>query len=171
MVLLAHSVVRNLSGVLVNICIVFFGKFDVYIYIFIRLCSFTSQFFHLTLYSFMYGSGRFLWRSAWQPTPVFLPGESQGQRSLVGYSPQSCTESDMTELIQHAYTRKVELLDHMVVPFLILGELHAVFQIGCTNLHSHLQCMGVPVSSHPCQDMSFFIIAILTGVRHFLLQF
>ena len=24
------------------------------------------------------------WRSAWQPTPVFLPGESQGQRSLVG---------------------------------------------------------------------------------------
>ena len=27
------------------------------------------------------------WRRAWQPTPVFLPGESQGQRSLVGYSP------------------------------------------------------------------------------------
>ena len=27
------------------------------------------------------------WRSAWQPTPVFLPGESLGQRSLAGYSP------------------------------------------------------------------------------------
>ena len=27
------------------------------------------------------------WRTAWQPTPVFLPGESQGQRSLAGYSP------------------------------------------------------------------------------------
>jgi len=27
------------------------------------------------------------WRRAWQPTPVFLPGESHGQRSLVGYSP------------------------------------------------------------------------------------
>ena len=26
------------------------------------------------------------WRRAWQPTPVYLPGESQGQRSLVGYS-------------------------------------------------------------------------------------
>jgi len=26
------------------------------------------------------------WRRAWQPTPVFLPGESHGQRSLVGYS-------------------------------------------------------------------------------------
>ena len=28
------------------------------------------------------------WRRAWQPTPVFLPGESHGQRSLAGYSPQ-----------------------------------------------------------------------------------
>ena len=30
---------------------------------------------------------KILWRSAWQPTPVFLPGESHGQRSLVSYSP------------------------------------------------------------------------------------
>ena len=29
------------------------------------------------------------WRKAWQPTPVFLPGESQGQRSLAGCSPES----------------------------------------------------------------------------------
>ncbi len=29
--------------------------------------------------------GKIPWRRAWQPTPVFLPGESQGQRSLVGY--------------------------------------------------------------------------------------
>jgi len=32
------------------------------------------------------GLGRFLWRRAWQPTPVFLPGESHGQRSLTSYS-------------------------------------------------------------------------------------
>ena len=31
------------------------------------------------------------------PTPVFLPGESQGQRSLVGYSPWTLKESDTTE--------------------------------------------------------------------------
>ena len=31
---------------------------------------------------------KILWRRAWQPTPVFLPGESQGQRSLAGYSPR-----------------------------------------------------------------------------------
>ena len=30
---------------------------------------------------------RIPWRRAWQPTPVFLPGESLGQRSLAGYSP------------------------------------------------------------------------------------
>ena len=30
--------------------------------------------------------GGFPWRRTWQPNPVFLPGESQGQRSLAGYS-------------------------------------------------------------------------------------
>ena len=42
-------------------------------------------------------SGRFLWRRAWQPTPVFLPGESHGQRSLVGYNPQGHQELDTSE--------------------------------------------------------------------------
>ena len=36
------------------------------------------------------------WRRAWQPIPVFLPGESHGQRSLAGYSPWSRRESDLT---------------------------------------------------------------------------
>jgi len=31
--------------------------------------------------------GKIPWRRAWQPTPVLLPGESRGQRSLAGYSP------------------------------------------------------------------------------------
>ena len=37
------------------------------------------------------------WRRECQPTPVFLPGEFHGQRSLVGYSPRSLQESDMSE--------------------------------------------------------------------------
>ena len=37
------------------------------------------------------------WRRKWQPTPVFLPGESRGQRSLVGYSPWGHKELDTTE--------------------------------------------------------------------------
>ena len=42
-------------------------------------------------------SGRFPWRRKWQSTPVLLPGESHGQRSLVGYSSWSHKGSDMTE--------------------------------------------------------------------------
>jgi len=38
------------------------------------------------------------WRRTWQPTPVFLPGESQGQRSLVGGRLWGRTESDTTEV-------------------------------------------------------------------------
>ena len=37
------------------------------------------------------------WRRVWQPTPIFMPGESHGQKSLVGYSPWGCKESDTTE--------------------------------------------------------------------------
>ena len=47
---------------------------------------------------------------AWQPTSVFLPGESKGQRSLVGYSPYSCKESDTTEATQHTSTRRIKSL-------------------------------------------------------------
>ena len=42
--------------------------------------------------------GLFPWRRAWQRTPVFLPGESHGQRSLAGYSPGGRKESDTTEV-------------------------------------------------------------------------
>ena len=45
--------------------------------------------------------GKIPWRRAWQPTPVFLPGESHGQRSLEGYSPQGHKESDTTEATKH----------------------------------------------------------------------
>ena len=40
---------------------------------------------------------KILWRRAWQPTPVFLPGKSHGQRSLAGYSLWDLKESDMAE--------------------------------------------------------------------------
>ena len=46
----------------------------------------------LSLFTFM------PWRRKWQPTPVFLPGESQGQGSLVGCCLWGRTESDMTEV-------------------------------------------------------------------------
>ena len=39
---------------------------------------------------------------AWQPTPVFSPGESHGQRSLAGYTPWGSTESDTSKVTEHA---------------------------------------------------------------------
>ena len=41
--------------------------------------------------------GKIPWRRKWQPTPVFLPREFEGQRSLVGYGPWGLKESDTTE--------------------------------------------------------------------------
>ena len=41
--------------------------------------------------------GKIPWRRKWQPTPVFLPEESHGQRSLVGSSPRGRKESNTTE--------------------------------------------------------------------------
>ena len=48
----------------------------------------------------------FPWRRKWQPTPVLLPGESHGQRSLTGYSPCGCEEADMTEQVTLSFTFK-----------------------------------------------------------------
>ena len=47
--------------------------------------------FTLSLFTFMH------WRRKWQPTPVFLPGESQGRGSLVGFRLWGCAELDTTE--------------------------------------------------------------------------
>ena len=46
------------------------------------------------------------WRRKWQPTLVFLPGKSYGQRRLVGYSPWGCKESDTTEHAQKKHINR-----------------------------------------------------------------
>ena len=48
--------------------------------------------------------GKISWRRKWQPTPVFLPGEFHGHRSLVGYSKWGRKELDMTERLTHTHT-------------------------------------------------------------------
>ena len=52
----------------------------------------------LSLFTFMQ------WRRKWQPTPVFLPGESQGQRSLMGCRLWGCKESDTTKRLLSLFT-------------------------------------------------------------------
>ena len=51
-----------------------------------------------------------IWFLKWQPTPVLLPGKSHGWRSLLGYSPWGCKESDTTEQL-HFHVQMGEL-DH-----------------------------------------------------------
>ena len=49
--------------------------------------------------------GKMPWRRKWQSTPVLLPEELHGQKSLAGYSPGSCKQLDTTEqLSAHAHT-------------------------------------------------------------------
>ena len=54
------------------------------------------------------------WRRKWQPTPVFLPGKSHGQRSIVGYSPWGLKELDRIERLG-THTRYCLLLDGSAV--------------------------------------------------------
>ena len=51
-----------------------------------------------------YSYSQCLWRRQWQPTPLLLPGESHGQRSLVGYSPWGRRESDTTKWLHFHFS-------------------------------------------------------------------
>ena len=52
------------------------------------------------------------WRRKWQPTPVFLPGESQGRGSLVGCRLWGRTESDTTEASAAAAAKFIPFVDY-----------------------------------------------------------
>ena len=55
--------------------------------------------------------GNIPWKRKWESTPVFMPRKSHGQRSLVRYSPWSCTESDITEA-HYLYEISVFITQH-----------------------------------------------------------
>jgi len=86
----------------------------------------------LSLFTFMH------WRRKWQPTPVFLPGESQGRGSLVGCCLWGHRESRLKWLSSSS-----------------------------SNLQSHQQYTRVPFPPHPCQHLfvDFLMIAIFTGMQ------
>ena len=73
--------------------------------------------------------GKIPWRRKWHPTPVFLPGKSHGQRSLVGYSPWGHTELDTMSNRAHQVTRHIsrrtELWAYSLVTDLSLSNYHS----------------------------------------------
>ena len=71
------------------------------------------------------------WRRQWQPTPVFLPGESQGRGSLVGCRLWGLTESDMTERRQQQQQQQLEWLDTSY--FYIVLKVESIIQ-SCLTL-------------------------------------
>ena len=58
------------------------------------------------------------WRGAWQHTSVLLLGKSHGERSLVGYSPCGCRESDMTETTVHTCTKAESMNKYLAISLL-----------------------------------------------------
>ena len=56
------------------------------------------------------GFGKIPWKRARQPTPVFLPGESHGQSSMVGYGPWGFKELDKTERLSIPLVRASQLV-------------------------------------------------------------
>ena len=99
------------------------------------------------------------WRREWQLTPVFLPGEFHGQRSLAGYSPWGCKELDITEQLTlslslfHAVVRNNPKRSH--VPF-------SQFPSMVTSFKSQPECWF-------SQDTDCFMTTgISCGHTHFL---
>ena len=85
--------------------------------------------------------GKIPCRRAWQPTPVFLPGESHGQKILVGYSPLGHKELDTTEMTQHARTRQYLLLTIFISHSDLMSQGTLLFQ-GTITFTCH---------PHPCE--------------------
>ena len=80
--------------------------------------------------------GTIPWRRKWQPTPVFLAGESHGQRSLKGYSPQSCKSTHLSSIhhpsIIHPFT-------HLPIHLSIIHPfIHSSICSSLANIYLHL---------------------------------
>ena len=93
----------------------------------------------LSLFTFM------RWRGKWQPTPVFLPGESQRRGSLVGCRPWGRTQSDTTEVTEQQHV------------YLYIKSCNTVLLNGCPIplIHRHQQYMEVQLLYIPANPWNF----------------
>ena len=78
-----------------------------------------------------------------KPSPVFFPGESHGQRSLTGYRPWGCKESDMTELLNsskntawyysYAHAKSISIILSCVQVFVAPWTVSPILSHGLNN--------------------------------------
>ena len=91
--------------------------------------------------------GKIPWRREWQPTPVFLSGESHGPRSLVGYSPWGSKDLDRTEWLS---TYTLLYAEHCKIIFLKVRFLKwNYWLVGYRHFFSILTNCYQNNSSHP----------------------
>ena len=98
----------------------------------------------LSLFTFMH------WRRKRQPTPVFLPGESQGRGSLVGCRLWGHTESDTTEATQQQQQQQF-IFDFFLILFSlcwVFVAAWAFFQFRQAGATLQLQCTGFSLQQH-----------------------
>ena len=111
--------------------------------------------------------GKIPWRRKRQPTPVFLPGESHGQRSLAGYSPWGCKESDTTEVTA---SRQQSHLGYLVKtrqskPYATSRSL-CLWVLGAADTHQRSRSpVRLSVLSCPICAYSSLQVSTLTPIR------
>ena len=112
------------------------------------------------------GSGKIPWRRAWQPTPVFLPGESQGLRSLVGYNPWGCKESAAPEHTRYwvsfgkFYTHLESIIEAKQLPLNMLEWGHSLQEPwpDPKYLRKHLATFLILYGLQSCLELQVFYI-------------
>ena len=91
------------------------------------------------------------WRRAQKPTPIFLPGELHGQRSLSGYSPSGRKELDTTE--SHTITHTISTYPEKS------GGIMA-FKVGSSKMCSDLQFCSSPCSSFSSIGLTLSLVPL-----------
>ena len=111
--------------------------------------------------------GKIPWRRKCQPTPVLLPGKSHEWRSLVGYSPWGCKESDMTEQLHFMHFSHF-ILYHwrrkwQPTPVFLTRESQGRGSLLGCHLWSHTESDMTEVTKHT--RLSFFLpCSCITGL-------
>ena len=85
------------------------------------------------------------WRREWQPTPVFLPGEFYGQRSLVSYSPRG------HKRVRHDWATNTFTFTHTTPPTLHLHSVTRDICLSCVLSHFSCICLCNPRDYIACQ--------------------